>query len=354
VGLDSGFSRLEVNKSAGRLGGWVRQTRAGTFSALLILLLVTWLGAVEKKQGEGAALIGRAREISDIQAEGSPPFHLRAKVQLREVQGGGLKEGIYFIQWAAKRRLRSEISFDRFDQVAGRQEERSWRNRNMVYQPWRIHQVMEAFNFQSVLKLRPGEEVKSVEERAIGNATVDCVELTEKQHRSRKMCIDASSSVLRQYDDSLIVCEYQDYSNFNGKMFPGLIRVFESGRLIIEINLRELAVDPEFRPSVFVAPSGSEEWVSCEHPQAPKPIEIPSPPFPESARRTRTSGVVVLFVEIGVDGRVRDPDVVRSPSPELTASAVNTIVNRWRLQPATCGDVPVPSAQLVELSFKLH
>jgi hypothetical protein len=50
--------------------------------SLLTLPLVPCLSFAENKNQEPAALIERAKQLSDIRAEGSPPFRLRATIKI--------------------------------------------------------------------------------------------------------------------------------------------------------------------------------------------------------------------------------------------------------------------------------
>lgn len=72
---------------------------------------------------------------------------------------------------------------------------------------------------------------------------------------------------------------------------------------------------------------------------APELLEKVSPEYPETARRVRLEGRVVLRATIGLDGRVEDVTVL-SGNPLLTASAVDA-VRRWRYRPASLNGQPV-------------
>jgi TonB family protein len=53
----------------------------------------------------------------------------------------------------------------------------------------------------------------------------------------------------------------------------------------------------------------------------PKPISLPKPPYPPPASATRTSGVVIILVKIGQDGKVISAEV-KTGHPLLRASAL--------------------------------
>jgi TonB family protein len=74
--------------------------------------------------------------------------------------------------------------------------------------------------------------------------------------------------------------------------------------------------------------------------------------YPATARQYRVEGEVVMTVEIDPTGNVSDVKVVSGP-PMLRIPAT-TAVRRWKYQPATYGDKPVPSSVTAKLDFHLR
>jgi len=89
--------------------------------------------------------------------------------------------------------------------------------------------------------------------------------------------------------------------------------------------------------------------------QEPKIVKKVEPSYPETARRGGLSGFIVLELLLDPDGVPHAPTVV-SMSPgceELAAAAVEAVL-RWRFEPATLDDRPVPVFYRVNVSFMLH
>ncbi len=84
----------------------------------------------------------------------------------------------------------------------------------------------------------------------------------------------------------------------------------------------------------------------------PRAIYAPDPEYPETARRERQQGTVVISVVVGSDGSPRDIKVKRPFSPELDESAINT-VKKWKFAPGTKDGEPVAVQIVVEISFRL-
>ena len=76
------------------------------------------------------------------------------------------------------------------------------------------------------------------------------------------------------------------------------------------------------------------------------------PEFSEEARKARFQGMVVLMIDIGIDGRAHNLRVVESPGLGLDVKAVQA-VEQWRFRPAQRGGRPLVSSARVEVHFHL-
>ncbi len=91
-------------------------------------------------------------------------------------------------------------------------------------------------------------------------------------------------------------------------------------------------------------------------------VRIASPPscdycpaaeYSDAARKKGLEGTVVLQVIVQPDGSATDIQVVKSPDPELTQMAMDS-VSRWRFKPARNSDgEPVRYREAIEVSFRL-
>jgi protein TonB len=85
--------------------------------------------------------------------------------------------------------------------------------------------------------------------------------------------------------------------------------------------------------------------------QQAKLVEQTRPVYPPAAKQAGVSGLVLLSVAIGKDGRVRDI-VVMSGDAVLAAAALDA-VKRWVYQPTLLNGNPVEVATTVEVNFTL-
>ena len=85
---------------------------------------------------------------------------------------------------------------------------------------------------------------------------------------------------------------------------------------------------------------------------APTAIRKSSPEYTENARPARIEGVVVLYAEIGIDGRARHIRVIRALGYGLDQKAIESL-RRWRFEPALRDGVPVAAPATIEIPFQL-
>ena len=74
--------------------------------------------------------------------------------------------------------------------------------------------------------------------------------------------------------------------------------------------------------------------------------------YPPMARQIRVEGEVVISLDVDTSGKVSAARAVSGP-PILRTAALDA-VRRWKYQPATLGDKPVVSTEVVKVQFKLR
>jgi TonB family protein len=103
---------------------------------------------------------------------------------------------------------------------------------------------------------------------------------------------------------------------------------------------------PDMGPAQKISRTAGAEVVS------PIVIEKPEPRYTQEARVAKVQGTVLVYVEIGTDGKACNMQVTKSIGLGLDESAVDTIA-QWQFQPGTRGGVPVPVQATVQVNFRL-
>lgn len=85
----------------------------------------------------------------------------------------------------------------------------------------------------------------------------------------------------------------------------------------------------------------------------PRYADSLQPPYPGSEIRNQTEGKLTARVLVGVDGRVKAIEIMRSPSKGLSEATRRHALSKWRFKPATRDGVPYEDWMTMTLSFKL-
>ncbi len=85
---------------------------------------------------------------------------------------------------------------------------------------------------------------------------------------------------------------------------------------------------------------------------APVPIRMPEPEYSEVARKARISGSVLIYAEIGTDGKPRNVRVMRGIGLGLDEKALEA-VTRWLFKPGLKDGRPVVVRATFEVNFRL-
>ena len=84
----------------------------------------------------------------------------------------------------------------------------------------------------------------------------------------------------------------------------------------------------------------------------PRVLYQVEPEFSEEARKAKYQGIVVLSIEVDIDGRAREIRVVRSLGLGLDEKAVEAVA-QWRFQPGSVDGRPILSTAIIEVNFHL-
>ena len=127
-------------------------------------------------------------------------------------------------------------------------------------------------------------------------------------------------------------------------------------KLRLDMSIHDIAADfaPRLqveRPSLAHASSHVLEQAEIDHP--PLPVMRMSPIYPPRARARGIDGEVQVEFVVGTLGKVHGAVVVHAEPPGVFEAAALRAVRRWRFQPGTKGEEPVPVRVRQRLEFSL-
>lgn len=275
-----------------------------SFGKTLVLLTAVSLSLstafASKKEVEGASLIERAKQLSDIRAEGLSPFRLKLSFKVTTKKNGAALQGIYTETWASQTQWRRDTIIadsHRIEVAAGQQR---W----LVESSQPLPET--ARNLPALLALgRLQPEVwkpERIEKRKLNGASLRCIEAepevraglriaavqqTEIPSEAPMLCFDASSGLLaaeiepqpdtyEQYTSSnppLVLCckrsshtsscFFSDYQKFGERAVARSYHCIEDGHPILDGIVTELVTEANFDLSLFAVVEAVKERTGC-------------------------------------------------------------------------------------------
>lgn len=323
-------------------------SRHSLFLVLTLTLLVSTAFA-NKKDAEATALIEHAKQLSDIRAEGAPPFRLKLGFKIVNKDGTVL-DGAYTEVWVSKAQWRRETvlgDFRRTEVAAGRKR---WLLDSSTVVPDHLAVVpalLEIDRFQL-------ETWKSWEDREVNGVRVRCVK--NNLDPSGALCFDKTSGMLAAVITSLKwgtltgerECLYSDYQRFGAHVFARSYACNEDKHPMLEARIVELAAEPAPDRALFAPPDGAKESVNCLG--VVKPPTVVYDPNPMPPRRSRGSTLVAMSLSVGTDGKPHNLKVTSAPNRDFDKAALEA-VRHWRFKPATCDGERWETEIAVEVEF---
>jgi hypothetical protein len=330
----------------------------------------------EKKSNPAAvALFEKAIAASDIEAKSAPAFRLQATARIFGAHGKHA-DAVLVQFWEPTGQWREETMMGGYNLVRVFDGQRQWAKGTLTYVPFPVYELWAALGFRSRLRRQIGQKPKvDLSLRQVTPASfhppagkkkpvltkpkrrgnLECVEDKGLIYLEGQFCFDAASGHLVSERDRAtgLRYEYSDYAAFGQKSFPRFVRVFYKAKNeLLEIHVSR--IDPVVKPSpaLFIPAKGSEEQFSpgCGKTSQAKLMKLTKkalPKYPRALLQEEVEGSVVLYAYIAADGVPEGLWPLRTPSPQLTDSAI-AAVRQWRYKPWTCESaggvhaVPIP------------
>lgn len=324
----------------------------------IIACAATNVCASSKKEQQAKELFTRASQLSDIEANDSPPFVLDATVTAHADPKTSI-QGNYHLLWKTAKAWRIEMSFPGYHAITVRNGDKVWNTSNLPYEPYLVFQTFQATRFYKRLHIPATEKLGKVHAQKVLGTPLNCVDEKAKGWKPTSFCFDPTGGYLVQQVDPdwRTRFEYSDYAQTGPRKFPHKIYAFQDKQLIIQVDVQALTFNPKIDAAMFSPPTGPNlhEAVDCEGKKImpPKLIYSIQPRYPESAKANRQQGVVVLYADIGIDGRVRGLSLVQSAGPALDVAAAQA-VSQWRYSPEACGGVSLDVLTPIRVDFQMR
>jgi TonB family protein len=308
-------------------------------------------GFASKQENEAAALIEHAKRLSDIRAEGAPPFRMVLDLKIIN-DDGSVTDGRYTEIWVSKKKWRKETEvggFRRIQIAAGRN---LWLRDNTTVVPQQIGAIASISDFS---RLR-SEAWKSRKDRDINGIGVHCLE-NSVQSATWALCFEKVGGTLYAEEtpplhswtgSSNRVCLHSDYQKFGEYTVARSFECQEDKRLKLQARVVDLTIYTDQDPTLFVPPEGAKESLNCLGSPKPPSVIHNVGPTPQPAFHGRNT--VMISLVVGTDGIPHDLKVTSPPNHGYDEAALDA-VQQWRYKPATCDGEPMEVQIVVESEF---
>ncbi len=292
-------------------------------------------------------------QANSLDVAGSPPWHLRMTFQINDLNGKPKDSGTIEEWWASPQSRRLEIRSASYNLTipAGLSDppepSTPTREAYLVRQLLKevVHPIPDYGDFQ-------GLQVTE-DNRNFGKLTLACISVTRPPRIPADFCFAPGSSVLRVHlDEAQFAAARNTISTFGG-INLGFDNALAYGeKVAITAHTDKLE---GFHPDGNIALSTSSV--------GPPPI-IPGvvlaghilkkaqPIYPLIARRQRSTGTVLLCARISKQGTITGLDVVSSPDPLLTESAMQA-VRQWIYQPYLLNGSPTEVDTTITVNYNI-
>ncbi len=326
-------------------------------TAVCAILVASLAFAGKKEQEERRALLDRAMKLSDIRAASAPPFRLRARIKL--MNESSTTEGTYTETWLSRGQWRRELVLGDQSKTEVANGQSRWTLNSISPYLTSIGEIgfpMEKFGFEASEFWKADKIV----DREIRSIDARCIETKVDARGSRSaLCFAKDKGTLvakavpHEVRDKIVegTCEYGDYEEFGGKIFPRQILCFDALKPVFEETVTELSGVPSPDEALFAPLPGGTESANCQGvARPPVATYFPDPALP---RRETPKNPVDIELVVEANGKSRDLKVVRSVDEAFDRAAVEA-VRKWRFKPASCDGVPIATQISVSVEFRAY
>jgi protein TonB len=315
--------------------------------------------SVQSTPSDPKQLMVTASKSNNLTSGDLQPWHLKATFALIDADGKTTDQGTFEEFWAGPNKSKEVCSGPNSSRVDFRTADGLFRSSTPGDPPVVALEVRREF-LQPLPTLEDIEhETYELEQRNAGTTKLSCLKVTGlPANPGLNYCLAEDKPLLRLSVlgfESLQVL-HNRILNFKGHYVPGDLQFVRSGKTIGTAHLETIeSLDP-VNDALF-APTPDAKLV-------PRRIQIsagvaagmlkkhPTPEYPPQAGNAGISGLVVLQITIGTDGRVNEAHVVNGPA--VFQQVALDAVRNWVYQPYLLNGQAVEVTTTVNVVFSLQ
>jgi TonB family protein len=322
----------------------------------LTLALFVSTAIADSTNAQATSLIQRAKQLSDIRAEGSPAYQLKLTIKVFRNDGSVL-EGGYTEIWVSNKQWRRETVLGDFRRTEVAVGKKRWLLDSSDAVPQHVGEISAIYAMDK-LELESWKPAKVQDtEIKVKGLSLSCLVAEHGLFGGKSaLCFDQSNGALALQISPFSTatriadrtCSWADYEKFGDRLFARSYACDEDRHPRMEAKVVELVADPAPDAALFAPLAAARELVNC--PSAVRPPRPVRQPEPVSPAPPRGRNLVVMRLVVGSDGKPAEVQVMTDPNPDFDPAAVKA-VRQWTFEPATCSGQPVETEIEVEMIF---
>jgi|SRR6187402_3095214 len=344
----------------------------------ILFALISLISATANAQTQGFAvpMPTGPREILDaafaryhLFGPTPTPWHLSAMITVFDSKGEHPQQGTLDMIYAGPREWRIRYDFPDFKQtktkdgtfLEGNQDDAPYLL-GLAYREM-FHPAPAAADYEGV--------TPAIREAKFDTTTLTCVMLNGRIEDAPKpesipiglfpgYCVGPDRPTLRiaYLFGGDIVAVYNKIGRFRGNEVPTDLSVMSGGKKLVEVQVTELQAVTNLPEDTFA--HGPEAHLVTNEPAgvagtvaAGGILNKVAPHYPESARRNRIQGTVLIHAVIGRGGNMQELRIVSAPDVDLAVAAM-VAVREWKYRPYLLNGIPTSVSTTITVNFNIQ
>ena len=328
------------------------------------LLVVSVIFAAPLLSQSTPQLLERLRLSAAIDSlNSSAPFHLKASIRLDPQFHRPAEQGTVELWSSSGDARRIVYDFPSYHATFLHTAAGQYQSKEAASPPYLIKYLVDQLLHPLPQSYDPARLKATQERRPFGKTALDCITLTAAQTKppdphpdpTVTYCLDSSSSDLRiTFDIAGQATVRESVGTFRDRRVATQLAIAFTSKPVAHLHIDELKGQAVAYPetadtTALTADSGEPTYLPGQF-MAGSVRSKEVPVYPIIARQDHISGSVLLHAIIGVDGHIRDLQVIGSPDDSLSESAMNA-VRKWTYSPYLMNGKPTEVDTTITVNF---
>ena len=333
--------------------------------AFLLCLFLLGLPSILLAQTDDASLIARIQRAalqSALDSDSAQPFHLKLAIHLEAQHGRPAEDGTVELWWSSPKSHRTAYDFPSYKATFLETPDGHFESPTAKPVPYFVQYMLDQVLHPIPLNITADTQKPGFQKRSFGKINLDCISVTPIPKKPANFsplpvtyCFDPASPTLRLIlDHSSQDSVRRVVGNFRSLSVPIDLDYTFAGKSVVQAHVEKLS--GQISPYPETSDIASLLALPAMPAQVPASVVAGSivtkvpPSYPVTAMRNRIAGSVLLHAIIGVDGKIKNLELIGSPDDSLTDASIDA-VRQWVYKPYLLNGVPTEVDSTITVNF---